>query len=79
MPLYGYSIGGKYLIFVFESTLENSSYKKLFLSGDESCLVYQLMSGGSLEDRLKCKDNRPPLLWNQRLTIAQGVARLVNH
>lgn len=37
------------------------------------CLVYQLMQGGSLEQRLK--NHESPLSWKKRLTISQGIAR----
>lgn len=33
-------------------------------------LVYEYLSGGSLEDRLMCKDNTPPLPWQTRIQIA---------
>lgn len=33
-------------------------------------LVYEYLSGGSLEDRLTCKDNSPPLPWQARIQIA---------
>ncbi|KAL2892228.1 U-box domain-containing protein 33 [Bienertia sinuspersici] len=33
-------------------------------------LVYEYLSGGSLEDRLICKDNTPPLPWQTRIQIA---------
>ncbi|KAK7349510.1 hypothetical protein VNO77_06937 [Canavalia gladiata] len=37
----------------------------------ESCtLVYEYLPNGSLEDRLNCKDNTPPLLWQTRIRIA---------
>lgn len=42
--------------------------------GPEACLVYQLMAGGSLEQRLKRKTQHPPLTWSQRYRIAHGVA-----
>lgn len=47
------------------------------INGDEPCLVYQLMTGGSLEQRLT-SNKYPPLTWYQRLNIAQGTARLVS-
>ncbi|XP_026323013.1 serine/threonine-protein kinase pelle isoform X2 [Hyposmocoma kahamanoa] len=43
--------------------------------GPEACLVYQLMAGGSLEQRLRCKTQHPPLSWSQRHRISHGVAR----
>ncbi|XP_021767019.1 U-box domain-containing protein 33-like [Chenopodium quinoa] len=33
-------------------------------------LVYEYLSGGSLEDRLICKNNTPPLPWQTRIQIA---------
>ncbi|XP_075986679.1 serine/threonine-protein kinase pelle [Anticarsia gemmatalis] len=45
------------------------------LGGPEACLVYQLMAGGSLEQRLRGKTHHPPLTWSQRYSIAHGVAR----
>lgn len=46
------------------------------LSGDDSCLVYQLMQGGSLEQRLFfAKPHQQLLSWRQRISIAQGAAR----
>lgn len=45
------------------------------IDGPEACLVYQFMSNGSLEDRLSCKKDTPPLTWNQRASIGEGVAK----
>ncbi|XP_046544485.1 interleukin-1 receptor-associated kinase 1-like [Haliotis rubra] len=45
------------------------------IDGPALCLVYQHMVKGSLEDRLQCKDNTPPLLWDKRIGIAAGAAR----
>ncbi|KAL3622128.1 hypothetical protein CASFOL_033539 [Castilleja foliolosa] len=33
-------------------------------------LIYEYLPNGSLEDRLNCKDNTPPLSWKTRLRIA---------
>ncbi|CAD7092126.1 unnamed protein product [Hermetia illucens] len=44
------------------------------INGDEPCLVYQFMAGGSLEQRLTSK-KFVPLNCQQRLNIAQGTAR----
>lgn len=42
---------------------------------DETCLVvYQLMPGGSLEERLSKRSNCEPLTWPQRWNIAKGTA-----
>lgn len=43
--------------------------------GQHPCLVYALMSNGSLLDRLACSDGSPPLSWRQRCLIAEGAAR----
>ncbi|XP_024996109.1 U-box domain-containing protein 33-like isoform X2 [Cynara cardunculus var. scolymus] len=37
---------------------------------DAWIIVYEYLSGGSLEDRLNCKDNTPPLSWQNRIRIA---------
>ena len=37
---------------------------------DAWALVYEYLPGGSLEDRLSCKDNSPPLQWHIRIRIA---------
>lgn len=46
------------------------------LNGNETCLVYQLMTGGTLHDRLYSKntDRYPRLDWNERLNVMIGVA-----
>lgn len=44
-------------------------------NGESPCLVYQLMAGGSLEDKLNERNKGKPLNWRQRLNIAQGTAR----
>ncbi|XP_068168947.1 interleukin-1 receptor-associated kinase 4 [Antennarius striatus] len=43
--------------------------------GQHPCLVYALMSNGSLLDRLACLGGSPPLSWPQRCLIAEGTAR----
>ncbi|XP_050059331.1 uncharacterized protein LOC114123800 isoform X3 [Aphis gossypii] len=40
-----------------------------------SCLIYQFMANGSLEDRLQCKNGTKPLSWTTRGNIATGIAR----
>lgn len=37
---------------------------------DAWALIYEYLSNGSLEDRLSCKDNSPPLPWQIRIRIA---------
>lgn len=47
-----------------------------FAIKDETCLVvYQLMLGGSLEERLLRRSGYEPLTWPQRWVIAKGTAR----
>lgn len=45
------------------------------MDGPEPCLVYQFMSGGSLERRLHGRQTFVPLTFNQRKKIALGTAR----
>lgn len=37
------------------------------------CLVYECMVNGSLEDRLFCRGNTPPLSWQNRFSIAAEI------
>lgn len=37
------------------------------------CLVYEFMANGSLEDRLFCRGNTPPLSWQHRFRIAAEI------
>ncbi|KAL9667511.1 hypothetical protein QQ045_001872 [Rhodiola kirilowii] len=41
---------------------------------EHSCLVYEHMKNGNLEERLQCKGNSPPLPWVERFRIAWEVA-----
>lgn len=45
------------------------------VGGEASCLVYQYMVNGSVEDRLLCRHGTKPLTWQQRHNIATGTAR----
>ncbi|MCL7022127.1 hypothetical protein MKW94_008449 [Papaver nudicaule] len=36
-------------------------------------LIYEYLPNGSLEDRLTCKNNTPPLLWQTRIQIATEI------
>ncbi|KAB0791798.1 hypothetical protein PPYR_03598 [Photinus pyralis] len=45
------------------------------IGGPQPCLVYQYMSGGSLEHRLRTKDPTRILSWPQRLNVSIGTAR----
>jgi len=48
------------------------------INGVNPCLVYQLMKGGSLENRLrahKAQNPLPALTWQQRFNISHGIAR----
>lgn len=50
-----------------------------FSMKDDACLVvYQLMPGGSLDDRLTRRHGQEPLTWPLRWNIAKGTARLVS-
>lgn len=44
------------------------------MDGPEPCLIYQYMPGGSLEDRILCRNNTKPLNWDVRLSICIGSA-----
>ncbi|CAD5216948.1 unnamed protein product [Bursaphelenchus xylophilus] len=44
------------------------------MDGPEPCLLYQFMPGGSLEDRLLCRNNTPPLSWETKMSISVGAA-----
>ncbi|XP_071685744.1 U-box domain-containing protein 33-like isoform X1 [Rutidosis leptorrhynchoides] len=37
---------------------------------DAWIIIYEYLSGGSLEGRLECKNNTPPLSWQNRIRIA---------
>ncbi|KAA8541668.1 hypothetical protein F0562_022820 [Nyssa sinensis] len=41
---------------------------------ENGCLVYEYMENGSLEDRVFCKDNTPPIPWGTRFKIAAEIA-----
>ncbi|XP_010275384.1 PREDICTED: U-box domain-containing protein 35-like [Nelumbo nucifera] len=41
---------------------------------NHGCLVYEYMENGSLEERLFCKDNTPPIPWFERYRIAWEIA-----
>lgn len=40
---------------------------------EASALVYEFCDNGSLEDRLMCKDNSPPLSWQVRVRIINEI------
>lgn len=40
-------------------------------------LVYEYLPNGSLEDRLNCKDNTPPLSWQTRIRIASELCSVL--
>ncbi|KAH9604116.1 hypothetical protein KSS87_010456 [Heliosperma pusillum] len=53
------------------SKLQHPNLVRLIGTCPEICgLVYEYLPGGSLEDRLSCKDNDPPLPWETRIQIA---------
>lgn len=57
-------------------SISSSSYS-YSIGGPEPCLVYQYMSGGCLDMRLRVKDDTKVLKWETRLNIAIGTARCV--
>ncbi|KAL3536813.1 hypothetical protein ACH5RR_000179 [Cinchona calisaya] len=40
-------------------------------------LIYEFLPNGSLEDRLNCKDNTPPLSWQTRIRIASELCSVL--
>ncbi|KAF5451594.1 hypothetical protein F2P56_026687 [Juglans regia] len=51
--------------------LRHPNLVKLIGSCPEAfALIYEYLPNGSLEDRLNCKDNSPPLSWQTRLRIS---------
>ncbi|KAK9910410.1 hypothetical protein M0R45_034375 [Rubus argutus] len=40
-------------------------------------LIYEYLPNGSLEDRLNCKDNTPPLSWQTRIRIASELCSVL--
>lgn len=40
---------------------------------EAQALVFEYLPNGTLEDRLSCKDNTPPLSWQTRVCIATGL------
>ncbi|KDP28620.1 hypothetical protein JCGZ_14391 [Jatropha curcas] len=53
------------------SKLRHPNLPILIGACSEACaLIYEYLPNGSLEDRLDCKDNTPPLPWQVRIRIA---------
>ncbi|KAK4483474.1 hypothetical protein RD792_010666 [Penstemon davidsonii] len=53
------------------SKMRHPNIVTLIGSCPEICaLIYEYLPNGSLEDRLNCKDNTPPLSWQTRIRIA---------
>ncbi|KAF3957034.1 hypothetical protein CMV_017910 [Castanea mollissima] len=53
------------------SKLKHPNLVKLIGSCPEvHALIYELLPNGSLEDRLNCKNNTPPLSWQTRIRLA---------
>ncbi|WCJ22782.1 U-box domain-containing protein kinase family protein [Euphorbia peplus] len=44
---------------------------------EHSALIYEYMANGSLEDRLNCKGNTPPLPWQTRINIASELCSVL--
>ncbi|XP_035539765.1 U-box domain-containing protein 33-like isoform X2 [Juglans regia] len=58
--------------------LRHPNLVKLIQSCPEAfALIYEYLPNGSLEDRLKCKDNTPPLSWQTRLRIATELCSVI--
>lgn len=56
------------------SQLSHPNLVKLIGSCPEAfALIYEYVPNGSLEDRLCCRDNSPPLSWQTRVSIAKGL------
>ncbi|XP_071817758.1 interleukin-1 receptor-associated kinase 4-like [Apostichopus japonicus] len=45
---------------------------------DNLSLVLEYISGGNLAQRLACEDNKPPLSWKSRVSIATAAAKGIN-
>ena len=53
------------------SKLKHPNLVKLIGSCPEVyALIYELLSNGSLEDRLRCRNNTPPISWQTRIRLA---------
>ncbi|XP_069375646.1 interleukin-1 receptor-associated kinase 3 isoform X2 [Paralichthys olivaceus] len=50
-----------------------------FSDEDHYCLVYPYLHNGSLYHRLHRQDGKPPLFWEERLTIIKGIAKALHH
>ncbi|KAM7366773.1 hypothetical protein PAMP_014720 [Pampus punctatissimus] len=50
-----------------------------FSDEERYCLVYPYLPNGSLFHRLHHQDGKPPLSWQERLTIIKGVAKALHH
>ncbi|XP_047315765.1 U-box domain-containing protein 33-like [Impatiens glandulifera] len=44
---------------------------------DDLTLVYEYLPNGSLEDRLSCRENTPPLSWQTRIRIASELCSVL--
>ncbi|XP_054707338.1 interleukin-1 receptor-associated kinase 4-like [Uloborus diversus] len=49
------------------------------VDGPYCCLIYEYIDNGSLQERLACIDNSPPILCDTRMSIAYGSALGINH
>ena len=62
------------------SQLRHPNLVKLIGSCPEAfALIYEYVPNGSLEDRLSCKDNSPPLSWQTRVSIAKGLCSVLDY
>lgn len=61
------------------SKLKHPNLVKLLGACPEAwALVYDFLPNGSLEDRLTCKDNSPPLTWQIRIHVAVEICSALN-
>ncbi|XP_042447426.1 U-box domain-containing protein 33-like [Zingiber officinale] len=61
------------------SKLKHPNLVKLLGACPEAwALVYDFLPNGSLEDRLTCKDNSPPLTWQIRIRVAVEICSALN-
>ncbi|WCJ22781.1 U-box domain-containing protein kinase family protein [Euphorbia peplus] len=61
------------------SKLRHPNVANLIGVCNEDCaLIYEYVENGSLEDRLKCKGNTPPLPWLTRINIASELCSVLS-
>lgn len=61
------------------SKLRHPNIASLIGACEEYCaLIYEYLENGSLEDRLKCKNNSPPIPWQTRINIASDLCMVLS-